>query len=111
LIYLKNADAAVNEVYERVSFVADSSQFAVRMTTLSVNDLHQRPTFSVFPNPVNHILFTNSNGQFKIFDLLGNVCLQGNKSDEIIIESLSCGVYFIELTSVTSTAIIKFIKE
>jgi hypothetical protein len=55
LIYLKNADAAVNEVYERVSFVADSSQFAVRMTTLSVNNLHQRPTFSVFPNPSNGI--------------------------------------------------------
>jgi uncharacterized protein (DUF2141 family) len=55
LIYLKNADAAVNEVYERVSFVDDSSQFAVRMTTLSVNNLHQRPTFSVFPNPSNGI--------------------------------------------------------
>lgn len=55
LIYLKNADAAVNEVYERVNFVADSSQFAVRMTTLSVNNLHQRPTFSVFPNPSNGI--------------------------------------------------------
>jgi hypothetical protein len=89
----------------------DSASFILSPIILDVSQFAKEFSFSVFPNPVNHILFTNSNGHFKIFDILGNVCLQGNKSDEIIIESLSCGVYFIELTSATSTARIKFIKE
>lgn len=90
----------------------DSASFILSPIILDVSQSASiENSFSVFPNPVNHILFTNSNGHFKIFDLLGNVCLQGNKSDEIIIESLTCGVYFIELTSATYTTKIKFFKE
>ena len=65
----------------------------------------------IYPNPAHNFLQTNTNSSYKIYDVLGNLCLSGEKSNVINIESLKSGVYFIELSSVDSTRKIRFVKE
>ena len=66
---------------------------------------------TLFPNPAQHVLHTNTNAPYKIYDVLGKLCLSGDKSDVINVESLKSGVYFIELSSFDSTKKIRFVKE
>lgn len=79
--------------------------------TTSLNQQSSRTNFVLYPNPANNTLYTNTVLPFKIYDVLGNLCLQGNKSDIISIESLNSGVYFIELYSSDSIKKIRFVKE
>lgn len=65
----------------------------------------------LYPNPSQNILYTNTNSSFKIYDVLGNLYLQGNKSEVINLESLKSGVYFIELYVSDSTKKMRFVKE
>lgn len=64
----------------------------------------------LFPNPAQNILYTNSESSYKIYDVLGNLCLSGDKSSTITIESLKNGIYFIELKQNNSSQKIKFVK-
>lgn len=64
----------------------------------------------LYPNPAQHILYTNSDSSYKIYDVLGSLCLSGNMSKEINIESLKEGIYFIELKQNNSSRKIKFVK-
>ena len=79
--------------------------------TTGLNQQSSKTNVVLYPNPANNTLHTNTNSSFKIYDLLGNLCLQGNKSDIISIESLKSGVFFIELYSSDSTKKIRFVKE
>jgi hypothetical protein len=66
---------------------------------------------SVFPNPTNNLLYINSVVNYKIYDVFGNVCLSGKNSNDINVEGLKNGVYFIEISSLNSTKKLKFVKE
>lgn len=79
--------------------------------TTGVNQPHSQQNFVLYPNPAKNTLHTNTALPFKIYDVLGNLCLQGNKSDVISIESLNSGVFFIELYSSDSIKKIRFVKE
>lgn len=77
----------------------------------SLNQVSSNNNITLYPNPAQNILHTNTNSSYKIYDVLGNLCLLGDKSNAINIESLKSGVYFIELSSLDSTKKIRFVKE
>jgi hypothetical protein len=79
--------------------------------TTGVNQLSSQQNVVLYPNPGQNELYTNTNYSFKIYDVLGNLCLSGNKSEVINIESLKSGVYFVELLSLDFTKKIRFVKE
>ena len=76
-----------------------------------VNTISSNKNITLYPNPAQNILHTNTNASFKIYDVLGSLCLSGDKSNAINIESLKSGVYFIELSYLDSTKKIRFVKE
>ena len=77
----------------------------------SLNQVSSNNNIALYPNPAQNVLHTNTNYSFKIYDVLGNLCILGDKSNAIHIESLNSGVYFIELYSLDSTKKIRFVKE
>ena len=79
--------------------------------TTGLNEFSSQQHFVLYPNPAQNVLQTNTNASYKIYDVLGNLYLSGDKSDVITIESLKSGVYFIELYSFDSTKKIRFVKE
>ena len=79
--------------------------------TTGLNQLSSQHNIVLYPNPAQNVLQTNTNTSYKIYDVLGNLCLSGNKSNTINIESLKSGVYFIELAYLNSTKKIRFVKE
>jgi hypothetical protein len=76
-----------------------------------INTISSNKNITLYPNPAHDVLYSNTSSYFKIYDVLGNLCLSGNKSNAINIESLKSGVYFIELSSLDSTKKIRFVKE
>lgn len=80
-------------------------------STTGVNTISSNNNITLYPNPAQNVLHTNTNYSYKIYDVLGNLCLSGDKSNAIHIESLKSGVYFIELSSLDSTKKIRFVKE
>lgn len=76
-----------------------------------LKSIDNQKSFTVFPNPAQNVLYTNTQASYKIYDVLGSLCLEGDKSNTIHIESLKSGVYFIELYSFDSTKKIRFVKE
>lgn len=79
--------------------------------TTGSNHISSNKIVVSYPNPAQDALYTNTNSSYKIYDVLGNLCLSGTKSDVINIESLKNGVYFIELSSSDTTKKIRFVKE
>lgn len=77
----------------------------------TVTGYEQEEKILLYPNPAQNILYTNANSGFKIYDVLGNLCLQGNNSEVITLESLKGGVYFIELYVSDTSKKLRFIKE
>lgn len=77
----------------------------------SLNQVSSNNNITLYPNPAQNVLHTNTNYSFKIYDVLGNLCLSGDKSNTINVESLKSGVYFIELSSLDSTKKIRFVKD
>lgn len=89
----------------------DSSTLFFDTFLSGLHSIDSKVTFTVYPNPTQTVLHTNTNSFYKIYDVLGNLCLEGNKSNSINIESLKSGVYFIELSSLDATKKIRFVKE
>lgn len=79
--------------------------------TTGVNYISSDKNLLLYPNPAHDILYTNINSSFKIYDVLGNLCLSGTESNSINVESLKKGVYFIELSDLSSTKKLTFVKE
>ncbi|RAR75655.1 T9SS type A sorting domain-containing protein [Flavobacterium aciduliphilum] len=73
-------------------------------------------SFQIYPNPVTTILNINSNEneieEISVIDLMGKVMLkQKNNFNQINVQNLASGIYFLSVTSSGKTTIQKFIKE
>ena len=79
--------------------------------TTGLNQIHSDKNLTVYPNPAQTILHINTNSSYKIYDVLGTLCLSGDKSNSINIESLKPGIYFIEISVGNKSKNIKFAKE
>ncbi len=81
-------------------------------TTTGITELNKDlSNFSVFPNPANDAIYISADANYKIYDVLGNLCLSGKNSSSIHIATLTKGFYLIELSSLNSIKKIKFVKE
>lgn len=78
--------------------------------TTGLNQISLDKSVVCFPNPAQTILHINTSSPYKIYDVLGNLCLLGDNNNTINIESLKSGVYFIELSQSNSSKRIKFVK-
>jgi len=79
--------------------------------TTGLNQLSSQHNIVLYPNPAQNVLQTNTDASYKIYDVLGDLCSSGEKSDVINIESLKSGVYFIELSTLDSVKKIRFVKD
>lgn len=97
----------------------ETEDYSVNITgVLGVQDA-SKSVFSVYPNPANSVLNINTenseNMSYKVFNLQGTEIMSGNVSssnNQISIDAISQGVYFIKLTASDKTSTtMKFIKK
>jgi acyl-CoA thioesterase-1 len=94
--------------------VTAESRFIVSNRT-SVNDTDLNNTFSLYPNPVNDVLyFTNSQKKpftYQLINSAGEIVKKGIVAENKIgMGSISSGVYFLEITVDNQTMVKKLIK-
>lgn len=76
---------------------------------LGIDDQNLNSKFRIYPNPsTNYINISNLNfnGDFEIYDVLGNILFTGEITEKIDVTNLSSGIYFIKIEQTTK----KFIK-
>ena len=82
-------------------------------STLSVNDF-ELGKINIFPNPTQEVIFVNGIGikKLTVVDINGKTILeQKNSSNQIRINKLTAGIYFLKIVSKSNTIITKkFIK-
>lgn len=66
---------------------------------------------TIYPNPAKTILYTNTHLPYKIYDVLGKMCIAGDRSEVIPIETLQSGIYYLELMEANTSQRFQFIKE
>jgi PKD repeat protein len=95
----------------------DSSSIIVTPIVLGISNLNNvGSSMSIFPNPaakelsIKYTATFNSFINYRIYDAIGNEYLKGTAFDKINIESLSNGIYFIEIKENSKSHSFKFIK-
>ena len=66
---------------------------------------------TIYPNPAQTVLYTNAHLPYKIYDVLGKICVSGDRSEVIPIETLQSGIYYLELMEANTTQRFQFVKE
>ena len=86
--------------------------------SLSVSEVAENTTFSVYPNPSDNMINIKSITQvidFEIYDLSGKCVLKNNRENinisAINISTLSTGIYFLTLRSSSISQTIKVVKK
>ncbi len=69
-------------------------------------------SFKVYPNPAqSHITFDQPTEQVKVYDLLGNLILQGHQTKSISIRTLPNGVYILKAKAENKSYTTRFVKQ
>lgn len=97
------------------SQVSKSSPILISCPTLATDDFDTEEIITVYPNPTSArvSIRTGQNFQFssvKILDLYGKVLFEENVSEDISVDHLASGIYFIQATSNNRLYQAKFIK-
>ena len=66
---------------------------------------------TIYPNPAQTVLYTNAHVPYKIYDVLGKICVSGDRSEVIPLETLQSGIYYLELMEANTTQRFQFVKE
>lgn len=93
-------------------------QFFLRSEPKGVNiaNTAKKEAVTVFPNPANHILYINNQGQvpftkLSVIDLSGRIVLNMNYTSTVDISSLSGGMYILQVQdAVGKQRVVKFAK-
>jgi len=89
-------------------YSADSVAIGIRQNK------KKRQAIEVYPNPINNKLIVKSDcnfNQFTIYDLLGNLKLEGYYIYEIDVSALKSGIYVLKVKNESMISTSKFIKE
>jgi hypothetical protein len=94
---------------------ADTLTFTVKNFTGIAND-NINTEVNIFPNPASNVVNVQSNifGNIFVLDMSGKVVYTGivkNEQNQVNIEGLNKGVYFIKIVSDKNTVVKKFIKK
>lgn len=87
-------------------------KITVRLAT-GVDD-HTQASFSVYPNPVNDILYVSGNQplKYEIYSVQGRLALKGDFNQNAIdVQSLEPGVYLLHITGGENLIIKRFVKQ
>lgn len=120
--FLEFADNEVLQIYDNQFTVADQISLIVNDSfinsgaTLSNGDFTLVEDISLYPNPVEDILFIKGNvskiNTIEIYSITGREIMKlNNKFNSINISQLQAGVYFVKLGSENATKTIKIIKD
>jgi alpha-tubulin suppressor-like RCC1 family protein len=106
---------AINSNFDLFSWGQNysSSPSTISCTTLGISD-NLIETIKIYPNPVKEIIYLSKirNLDYKIYDLLGKIVLEGIiNENQINVNSLKNGIYILKLESEKNTFNQKFIKE
>ena len=113
-IYVDETDMAINYTYcvkaEYAEGVSNPECVIVDLTDIVEND----ETFALYPNPTNSILYINggdSEFTYMMYNSMGQVVANGKAqgTEQINVEGMAKGVYFIRLTNGTQVHVEKVV--
>ena len=113
-IYVDETDMAINYTYcvtaEYAEGVSNPECVIVDLTSINEND----NTFALYPNPTNSILYIDggdSEFSYVMYNGMGQVVANGKAqgTEQISVENLTKGVYFIRLTNGTQVHVEKVV--
>ena len=100
---------------------SESTNFCVGTTGLvtevsTITETSKGVDFVMYPNPVRgnvlHVISNDGMKDYKIYNVMGQLVLQGQiKNDQINISSLNTGIFVVELNTYKEKITKKFIKE
>jgi len=86
--------------------------------SVSVNELAQENSFSIYPNPATEFFYINLNNDVEtvqIVDVTGKtIALENNLNagtHQIDVSFLNTGIYFVKTTTNTNTSVVRLIKQ
>lgn len=91
---------------------SDFLKVTVTISTNVAETIH--PPFSIYPNPVNDILYVSDNQplKYEIYSVQGRLALKGEfKQNTIDVQSLEPGVYLLHITCDEGLIIKRFVKQ
>lgn len=109
---LGNTNRDINASEELWSFF---SAHSICSNTTGYDDFYQKKEFSIFPNPVENMLFLKVPQSYintvSISNTIGNILIEDKNIQSLDVSNLISGVYFISISSDNHTEVIKFIKK
>lgn len=121
-IYLRRTHAGVNEYFENLVTLTDSTRWRVSLDRSSVENLNQRPALRLYPNPTKGSLTlefpaSDQSAHYRVLGSNGKVYLQSELSqphlgrqDLDFTETLPSGLYLLEYRGPLGRNLIRFVK-
>ena len=79
--------------------------------TTGLQEVNTHKDIELYPNPAQSLLQTNCKIPYKIYDMLGHVCIEGANAETIVLETLKSGQYILELVDSAIIKKLRFVKE
>jgi len=79
--------------------------------TTGLQEVNTHKEIELYPNPAQSLLQTNTKLPYKIYDMLGHLCMEGANAETIFIETLKSGQYILELVDSAINKKLRFVKE
>lgn len=79
--------------------------------TTGMQEVIKHKDIELYPNPAQTLLHTTTSTPYKIYDMLGHLCMEGANAEIISIENLKSGHYILELMKEDAFIKLHFIKE
>jgi len=79
--------------------------------TTGMQEVIRHKDIKLYPNPAQTLLHTSTSTPYKIYDMLGHVCMEGANAEIISIENLKSGHYILELVDCAINKKLRFVKE
>ena len=121
-IYLRRTHAGVNEYFENLVTLTDSTRWRVSLDRSSVENLNQRPALRLYPNPTKGSLTlefpaSDQSAHYRVLGSNGKVYLQSEisqphlgRQDLDFTETLPPGLYLLEYRGPLGRNLIRFVK-
>ena len=105
--YVFGADESGHRYTQPVFAELDPHHFTMGPNTQTIDE-NEAESFDVYPNPMNNTLFINGNVQtVAIFNAVGQQVLFVENANQINVESLSDGLYFVKVSDRNGNSVVK----
>ena len=105
--YVFGADESGHRYTQPVFAELDPHHFTMGPNTQAIDE-NEAESFDVYPNPMNNTLFIDGNVQtVAIFNAVGQQVLFVENANQINVESLSDGLYFVKVSDRNGNSVVK----